>query len=108
MPCCAIALDGTAYSIPWRLIGERVRVTVGASPMTATWRGCLRLIKVTIFGTVTSVSLAFLRRGGRFGRCACVMVVMALWIYTACSRRQVPSRGGWSPAPIVVTLAEAG
>jgi hypothetical protein len=25
---CAIAVDGNAYSVPWRLIGERVRVTV--------------------------------------------------------------------------------
>jgi transposase len=27
---CAIAVDGNAYSVPWRLIGERVRVTVGS------------------------------------------------------------------------------
>jgi transposase len=27
---CAIEMDGNAYSVPWRLIGERVRVTVGA------------------------------------------------------------------------------
>lgn len=26
---CAVAVDGNAYSVPWRLIGERVRVTVG-------------------------------------------------------------------------------
>jgi len=26
---CAVAVDGNAYSAPWRLIGERVRVTVG-------------------------------------------------------------------------------
>jgi transposase len=26
---CAIELDGNAYSVPWRLIGERVRVMVG-------------------------------------------------------------------------------
>ncbi len=26
---CAVAIDGNAYSVPWRLIGERVRVTVG-------------------------------------------------------------------------------
>jgi len=26
---CAIEVDGNAYSVPWRLIGERVRVTVG-------------------------------------------------------------------------------
>ena len=25
---CAVAIDGNAYSVPWRLIGERVRVTV--------------------------------------------------------------------------------
>jgi Mu transposase, C-terminal domain/Integrase core domain len=27
---CAIEVDGNAYSVPWRLIGERVRATVGA------------------------------------------------------------------------------
>lgn len=27
---CAVAVDGNAYSVPWRLIGERVRVTVGS------------------------------------------------------------------------------
>jgi hypothetical protein len=27
---CAIEVDGNAYSVPWQLIGERVRVTVGA------------------------------------------------------------------------------
>jgi hypothetical protein len=26
---CAVAVDGNAYSVPWRLIGERVRVTAG-------------------------------------------------------------------------------
>lgn len=26
---CAVAVDGNAYSVPWRLIGDRVRVTVG-------------------------------------------------------------------------------
>jgi hypothetical protein len=26
---CAVEVDGNAYSVPWRLIGERVRVTVG-------------------------------------------------------------------------------
>lgn len=26
---CAVAIDGNAYSVPWRLIGEHVRVTVG-------------------------------------------------------------------------------
>jgi len=25
---CAVAIDGNAYSVPWRLLGERVRVTV--------------------------------------------------------------------------------
>ena len=25
---CAIEVDGNAYSVPWRLIGERVRVTI--------------------------------------------------------------------------------
>jgi transposase len=27
---CAVEVDGNAYSVPWRLIGARVRVTVGA------------------------------------------------------------------------------
>lgn len=27
---CAVEVDGNAYSVPWRLIGERVRVTIGA------------------------------------------------------------------------------
>jgi transposase len=27
---CAVEVDGNAYSVPWRLIGERVRVMVGA------------------------------------------------------------------------------
>lgn len=27
---CAIEVDGNAYSVPWRLIGERVRVIVGS------------------------------------------------------------------------------
>ncbi|WP_246413466.1 Mu transposase domain-containing protein [Methylobacterium brachythecii] len=27
---CAVAIDGNAYSVPWRLIGARVRVTVGS------------------------------------------------------------------------------
>jgi hypothetical protein len=26
---CSIEVDGNAYSVPWRLIGERVRVSVG-------------------------------------------------------------------------------
>jgi transposase len=26
---CAVAVDGNAYSVPWRLIGEQVRVTIG-------------------------------------------------------------------------------
>ena len=26
---CAVEVDGNAYSVPWRLIGERVRVTAG-------------------------------------------------------------------------------
>ena len=29
---CAVEIDANAYSVPWRLIGERVRLTVGAGP----------------------------------------------------------------------------
>ena len=28
LPDCAVEVDTNAYSVPWRLIGERVRVTV--------------------------------------------------------------------------------
>lgn len=28
---CAVAVDGNAYSVPWQLIGERVRVTVSGA-----------------------------------------------------------------------------
>lgn len=28
---CAVSVDGNAYSVPWRLIGERVRVTVSGA-----------------------------------------------------------------------------
>ncbi|MFC7739254.1 hypothetical protein ACFQX4_26615 [Roseomonas sp. GCM10028921] len=27
---CAVEVEGNSYSVPWRLIGERVRVTLGA------------------------------------------------------------------------------
>jgi transposase len=30
---CAIEVDGNAYSVPWRLIGEQVRVTVGGGSL---------------------------------------------------------------------------
>jgi hypothetical protein len=33
---CAIKVDGNAYSVPWRLIGEQVRVSVGAGSVRAT------------------------------------------------------------------------
>ncbi|WP_408906488.1 IS21 family transposase [Sabulicella glaciei] len=29
-PDCAVGVEGNSYSVPWRLIGERVRVTLGA------------------------------------------------------------------------------
>ena len=31
---CSVAVDGNAYSVPWRLIGEQVRVTVGSDVVT--------------------------------------------------------------------------
>jgi Mu transposase-like protein len=34
---CAIEVDGNAYSVPWRLIGERVRVTVGGGSPPCQW-----------------------------------------------------------------------
>lgn len=37
---CAIEVDGNAYSVPWRLIGERVRVTVGAGSVRVLHAGC--------------------------------------------------------------------
>jgi hypothetical protein len=35
---CAIEVDGNAYSVPWRRIGERVRVTVGSGSVRMLWR----------------------------------------------------------------------
>lgn len=37
---CAIEVDGNAYSVPWRLTGERVRVTVGAGSVRVLHAGC--------------------------------------------------------------------
>lgn len=37
---CAVAVDGNAYSVPWRLIGERVRVTVGSEIVRVHHGGC--------------------------------------------------------------------
>jgi len=37
---CAIEVDGNVYSVPWRLIGERVRVTVGAGSVRVLHAGC--------------------------------------------------------------------
>jgi transposase len=36
---CAIEVDGNAYSVPWRLIGERVRVTVGGGSVRVLYAG---------------------------------------------------------------------
>lgn len=36
---CAVEVDGNAYSVPWRLIGERVRVTVGAGSLRVLYGG---------------------------------------------------------------------
>lgn len=37
---CAVEVDGNVYSVPWRLIGERVRVTVGAGLVRVVHGGC--------------------------------------------------------------------
>jgi len=37
---CAVEVDGNAYSVPWRLIGERVRVTVGGGSVRVLHAGC--------------------------------------------------------------------
>lgn len=37
---CAVEVDGNAYSVPWRLIGERVRVRVGGSSVCVLHAGC--------------------------------------------------------------------
>jgi hypothetical protein len=39
---CAVAVDGNTYSVPWRLIGERVRVTVGSNTIRIHHRGQFR------------------------------------------------------------------
>ena len=36
---CAIEVDGNSYSVPWRLIGERVRVAVGAEALRVSHAG---------------------------------------------------------------------
>lgn len=36
---CAVEVDGNAYSVPWRLIGERVRVTVGGEIVRVLYAG---------------------------------------------------------------------
>lgn len=36
---CAVAVDGNAYSVPWRLIGERVRVTVAGEVVRILYAG---------------------------------------------------------------------
>lgn len=37
---CAVSVDGNAYSVPWRLIGERVRVTVSGAVVRVHHGGC--------------------------------------------------------------------
>jgi transposase len=37
---CCVEVDGNAYSVPWRLIGERVRVTVAAGELRVAHGGC--------------------------------------------------------------------
>ena len=36
---CAIEVDGNAYSVPWRLIGEQVRVTIAAERLRVVHAG---------------------------------------------------------------------
>ncbi len=36
---CAVVIDGNAYSVPWRLIGERVQVTMTVSTLRVTHAG---------------------------------------------------------------------
>jgi transposase len=36
---CTVEVDGNAYSVPWRLIGERVRVVVGAGAVRILYAG---------------------------------------------------------------------
>jgi transposase len=36
---CAVEVDGNAYSVPWRLIGERVQVTVGSGAVRVAHAG---------------------------------------------------------------------
>ncbi len=38
-PDCAVEMDTNAYSVPWRLIGERVRVLVTAETVRVTHAG---------------------------------------------------------------------
>ena len=36
---CAIEVDGNAYSVPWRLIGEKVRVTLAGGQLRVSHAG---------------------------------------------------------------------
>jgi transposase len=47
---CAVEVDGNAYSVPWRLIGERVRVTVDAGSVRVLHAGCEVAVHATLKG----------------------------------------------------------
>ena len=47
---CAVEVDGNAYSAPWRLIGERVRVTVGAGQVRVLHAGRLAALHAELKG----------------------------------------------------------
>jgi hypothetical protein len=47
---CAIEVDGNAYSVPWRLIGERVRVSVGGGSVRVLHAGREVAVRVELKG----------------------------------------------------------
>jgi hypothetical protein len=66
---CAIEVDGNAYSVPWRLIDERVRVTVGGGSVRvlhAGWEVALHTELKGRYGRLTDDS--HLIRIGRPGQ----------------------------------------
>jgi hypothetical protein len=67
---CCIEVDGNAYSVPWRLIGERVRVTVAAGELRVAHGGCEVAVHALSSGRRSRVvdPVHFAGVAGAFGR----------------------------------------
>ena len=88
---CTVEVDGNAYSVPWRLIGERVRVTVGSGAVRILYAGREvavhaelagrhgRAVEAAHFAGVTGAPGRPVRTGRpkRAGRCRCAAGAVA-------------------------------